>query len=302
MKYLLSLCIVLSLFLLRSDVVSAQSKDSGQLLRISPVIVHLPLSPSDTLRYDVTVENLRSVPLPLRLSKSDFSSESEDGGYVFTDSAKNPLLQWMSFSENEFILNAGEKRTITMTVQTPSTIDAGGYYGVVFFEPVLPQSDRQTTVSTRIGMLVLGTLGFSEEQKNAEILTYTLPFVSMPDSLPLTLRVKNTGLNFFTAKPIVTLRPILGHEKKHFIEEKIIFPNTVRRWENKLPIEQTPFGIYNATLSVSTGNGDSITKSQWILILPNVYVSTILIVVFFAVFILLFRRRLKEALKAFVQK
>lgn len=302
MKYFVSLLFIGGLLLFPAQNALAQETDSGQLLRISPVIVQIPLSPSDTLTYEVTVENLRSIPLPLRVSKSDFTSESEDGGYVFTETAQNPLLTWMSFSEEEFILDAGEKRTITMTVRTPGTVNAGGYYGVVFFEPVLPFAQQQTTVATRIGMLVLGTLGFSEESKNAEILTLDLPLITMPDSLPLTLRVKNTGLNFFTAKPILTLTPILGDEKQHFIEEKIIFPNTVRRWEETLSFAQTPAGFYKADLMVSTGNGNGVTQSQWMIILPNMYVLTILVAIVLILLGLILRKRLKKAYRAFVAK
>lgn len=172
-----------------------------------------------------------------------------------------------------------------------------------FFQPLRPQLNGETLVSAQVGVLLLGDLGVGREKENpGEILDFHLPFLSQSATMPFLLRVKNTSLAFFTAKPILHIKPLFGEEHLQFLEEKVIFPGKIRRWENPLTLEKLGIGIYQVTLQVSTGKGNSIQTTRTLLIFP--WVPVLLTLIVLSLFVGLFkkRKRLKKALRAFFAK
>lgn len=261
--------IAISLVLLQGKSSAVSAATPIQQLRVSPVIIHIPLTPLSETSYEVTVENLTAVPLPLKATFSDFDVATEDGGYVFTDTRTSPLLSWTSLDKTDVILPAKTKETLRIHLKTPQKIPLGGYYGILFFEPVLPQSKGNTLVSARVGVLLLANIGAVDSAAHkGEILSFSSGFLHETPTIPLRVRVKNTSLNFFTAKPMLTISPLLGESHQQALEEKIIFPGKVRRWEYPLRLEGVTYGIYHINIAVSTGGGDILREGQWIIILP----------------------------------
>ncbi len=277
-----------------------------QKLKVSPVIINVTLSPGKTYNHEVAIENLSSSPLPLRATLSDFMTGGEEGGYIFEETRANPLLSWIELNETEFILNPKEKKTLQMTITTPQSIPVGGYYGVLFFEPV-PQDDQTnvTKINSKIGVLMLANIGVADPNaKQAEILAFETNMFNTHGTVPLLLRVKNVALQFFSAKPLLTITPVIGWNgqvKEIELEEKIIFPGNVRRWTEENTIHDLAPNIYKAQIAVSTGNGQTMQDEHYFIVFPimqAVIVSTIVIVL---VFLLAKRKRLGKALQALIR-
>ena len=274
-----------------------------QTLRVSPVIINVNLSPNKTTTNEVRIENLTNTPLPLKATLNDFVTGGEEGGYVFEDTKTNPLLSWTKLSDDTFILNPKEKKKILMTVKTPTTIPVGGYYGVLFFQPVLQTASAQATqVSTKVGILMLANLGVPDDgHQKADILTFTPKQLSQDGTVPFLLRVQNTSLNFFTAKPILTINPVLPFsqvEKPVYLEEKLIFPDKVRRWTEDQTIHDLSPNIYKVHLSVSTGNGQMGTTDRYFVVFPVVKALIILMIILLIIFLTIKRNRLGTAARA----
>lgn len=295
----------------------SRAEAAMQTLKVSPVIVNVSLSPGKTYTHKVTVENLTNAPMPLRVSLNDFITSSEEGGYVFEETADNPLLSWIRLSESEMILNPKEKKVIIMTIQTPKSISLGGYYGVLFFEPVVQtQLPDATRVSSKVGVLMLANIGVPDPNaQKAEILEFSTPFIDEDGDIPFMLRVKNISLNFFTAKPIVTISPLvpilapqsLGNvdsshiNKSVTLEDKIVFPGKVRRWTEETTLQDLSPNIYKAQMAVSTGNGQYVTTVKYIVVFPLIKAAGIVMIVLVLLFILTKRKRLKKALAELVK-
>jgi len=274
-----------------------------QTLRVSPVIINIDLSPGKTSSHDATIENLTNSPIPLRASLNDFLTSGEEGGYIFEDSKENPLLSWITLSESNFILNPREKKKIHLVIKTPQTIPVGGYYGILFFEPVLQNTATAATqISSKIGILMLANIGIQDPNaKQTEILAFTPSQISQDGTVPFVLRVKNIALNFFTAKPILTVSPLLSFSnstKPQYLEEKIIFPGKVRRWTQDTTIQNLSPNIYKAHLIVSTGNGQSESQDQYFIVFPYMQVLLLLSIVIIVLFLFAKRKRLKATLTA----
>lgn len=238
-------------------------------LRVSPIIIPLTLLPNGRLTQEITVENLSNNPLPLRASFTDFNPGEEDGGYNFPDAKPNPLLSWTSVSPQELIIPAHSKRIVTLTVNLPREIPIGGYFGMLFFESV-PENKQQAAsrIVQRIGVLLLGNIGSPTETNLLQIKTFTLPLVSDATSLPFLLRLRNTGLEYVTAKPYFSIGELGGKNAKVFAEEKVIFPGKIRRWQDSVDLPNKSFGLYRITLSVSTGNGQIVKEEKLVIQAP----------------------------------
>lgn len=136
-----------------------------------------------------------------------------------------------------------------------------------------------------------------------EIASFELPTISQHPSVPLLLRVKNTSLNFFTAKPILKIKPFLfGDERTQFLEEKIIFPSKIRRWQSMVTLENIGIGIYHVTMQVSTGNGNIIQTTRTLIIFPWKPVLIFLIIALVLLWSVKNRTRLQKAMKALVSQ
>lgn len=278
-----------------------QASADTQSIRISPVIINLSLSPGKSTSHSATIENLTDTPLPLKAVMNDFSVSGEDGGYSFVETGNNPFLSWVSVNEKDSILKPREKKKITITIKTPDAIALGGYYGLLFFEPVQPHSTSATMVNTKIGILLLANIGVPDPNaRKAEIVQFSHPQITFDGSLPISLRVKNVSLNFISAKPSITLTPLIGVSsvmQPKYLEEKIIFPDKIRRWLDTQSINGLQPNIYQTTIALSTGNGRQETQISYTIVLPPVTTLLLLLTPILVLFLIFIRKRLKNAFK-----
>jgi len=265
-------------------------------LKVTPVIIPLQLSPNQTISKDIVIENISSVPQPLRAVFSDFETTGEDGGYNIQETAKNPLLSWSSVSPRELLIPAHSKATVRLEIRTPNKIPVGGYFGMLFFEPV-PEPSRiaqSTQVIARIGVLLLGSVGV-QDKRQLSVLTFDPPFLNNSGDIKTILRVKNTGLEYITAKPILTVTPLFATSSKTIWEDKVVFPGNVRRWEKTIQLPN--WNIYHLTMAVSKGNGKYITEERTVIVFPYLPILLILFVVVLLLLVIFKRKQIQKALK-----
>ena len=309
-KYLLGifLFVILTTYFLILTTSPAHA-ESPHILRVFPIIIHVPLSPDKTYKHEVTVENLTNNALPIRASLSDFLTTGEEGGYIFEETHNNPLLSWIRLSDTDLILNPHQKKKVSLTIKTPKSIPLGGYYGMLFFEMV-PQDTSlpSTRIIPKVGVLMLANVGVPDPKaKKAEIVTYSTGLFHQDNAIPLLLRVKNVSLHYFTAKPILTIYPLLPQLSQNpknpqlaqpqYLEEKIVFQGKIRRWEQQLTLADAQPNIYKATMKVSTGGGEYVEESRYFIILPLIPLFLLLLLIL----LIVFHKRILNAIKAFYQ-
>lgn len=267
-----------SCFIIHDSAPMAQAQTASSL-KVTPIIIPVVLSPNQKVTQRIILENIGTGALPLRAVFSDFEQASEDGGYLLQEKNSNSLASWLSLSEKEFIIPSKGKKQITLTIQTPKTIPIGGYYSLIFFEPVLHTVTKTgATVSSRIGILVLGDIGITNPgAKKAEIIDFSLGgFIHQESQTSLLLRVKNISLHHLNAKPKLVITPLFGKSQIYALDEKYIFPGKVRRWDTILQLNTTTIGIYEAVIKVSLGKGEQEITKTFFLLFP-VFQATIIV-------------------------
>jgi hypothetical protein len=290
---------------LRPQPVSAASQN---LIRVSPVILPIELSPGKISTYEITVENLTSNPLPLKATIEGFDSQDEDGGYVFTaDNATPPLVNWTTVDQPDLILESNKPKKLTITVKVPSTVSFGAYYAVIFLTPFSNQITNQPTIIPKIGVLLLANLGITtgNETPESQISILTNQFNHyFTDKFPLdlTLRVKNIALHYLTVKPIVKINNLItGNSETQELSEKIILPGKVRRWQDQIIPKYLKYGVYQIKINVSIGAGIQLSQYQYLVVVP--YKETLIITISLLIIYVLFtkRRNILKAMKALIK-
>ncbi len=248
------------------------AKEPRNVLSISPFIFNLRLSPGETYEKTMTVENILEVPLPIKLSVEDFLIQDEDGGYHFTKNKSSSVISWITLEETDFILEPKEKQEIHLTIQTPSKIPFGGYQGIIFVQPILPnQQQYSTLLNAKIGALVLANIGSQAYQIHpARILTFDMPLLTFSnENIPTTFRVQNNSLYHFSAKPLLSFDPLFGEVQSHPLLEQFLFPGKVRRWTESMNLEDLRPGVYLTKLHISVGNGVQISSKKYMIYIPK---------------------------------
>ena len=281
------------------DKASAQQPPVKAFMRVSPVILNLSLVPKKQYNYTITVENLLDTPLPLRTTLEDFQTQDEEGGYILNSTHASPLLSWVSFDKKELIIPPHAKETVALRITMPPKIQIGGYYGIVFFEPVLSKATTQIPLSSKVGVLMLANIGVpSNNSVKGEIVQFKLDkFLYQKGPISYLLRFKNTELLFYSAKPFLTLKPLFGKEQKFYLEEKFVFPGKTRRWESSVELPNYWHGLYKATLAVSTGQGKQIIKETYLMAFPIAFAVGITFLLLVIIFIFKRRKRFSKVMK-----
>jgi hypothetical protein len=272
--------------------------NTSQILRISPIVLKVLLDPGTTQTQTITVENLLDTPLPIRISVEGFDAPGEEGG-IQTSSQAAPLTSWISLDTSEALVPAKRTRAFEARVVVPATVPIGGYGAMIFFSPVLPGK----TVAAKIGVVVLANVGVAFDKKNTGDITEFRFDKQLYQEGPVkaTIRVKNTSLNYFTAKPSLTIKPLFGEEKIFELEEKTILPGKTRRWQKPLDVGNLRGVIYQAHLRVSLEQGDSVSAAQTFYGLPFTKIMLSALAVAITLYGIVFRGRAIKALRLLIK-
>jgi hypothetical protein len=274
-----------------------------QVIRVSPAIVDIELLPGNLTTYAVKVDNLTASPLPLTAAVEGFDASDEEGGYVFNNSnVQSPLSAWVTIDKPDMIIPANSAETVNLTVAIPKTVSLGGYYAVLFLTPVNQSAIRTQIVTPRVGVLLLANIGVQDPNAPATAKIKILDFaftkpVFDRENVSWILRAQNISLNFLTAKPILTLQPLIGKPIMINMAEKIILPGKIRRWNEIRQSSLIPYGIYNAGLMLSVGGGRQISQSSYLIVLPVRTIGLSLLLFIMIGYLFLKRKNLKKTLK-----
>jgi hypothetical protein len=262
--------LIISIFLFLAILPYSIHADS---IRVSPAIYTPVLSPGKTLEYDLTLENLLSIPLPVKLSLDDFQVQDKTGNIQIEDNSSSSVKSWVKMTPNDLILNPKEKRAVKIMIETPQEIPFGGYFGMIFAE--IKSQDSQgasSTLNTKIGSLIVANIGQSTQAtRNGDLNISSKPqqVIFSDKNLSIEFSVKNSSLYHFVARPFLSSSPLLSNTlHNEDLGEKFIFPYKSRQWSSRISPKLTFPGIYKLNLSISLGDGVKIDENFYVLYLP----------------------------------
>lgn len=266
-----------------------------QSLRISPIISQINLIAGQQATYAITIENLANKPLGIHANLSDFIDNS-------STTTLPKLAQWIHLSQTDLLIDPGKKTIITVTINPPNNIKDGGYYAVIFFTPFISQQKdiHKPIVLSKIGALVLATKGGLNYKNISEKTLISNFHIGSSNKFPVFVdfAVTNNYFTHFSAKPFLTISPLLGQEQIISLAEKHILPSQTKTWSEKIYPNISNAIFYKASLAVSVGQGSYIYSSvQYFFIFPLktffVGLSAIILVLLFFIY----HKRVRKAAK-----
>ncbi|MBI3341691.1 hypothetical protein HY024_01055 [Candidatus Curtissbacteria bacterium] len=291
--------------------VHAQSLDQttnkaiNSLINVSPIIIDTNLEKGKTQTYQIKIKNLLNVPLGISAHIEDFSPP--DPSQVDPNPPpQSPMISWSQLSDNSFILQENQEKTITLEIKTPADIKEGGYYETVFFTPFYSTQKQkdQPTVLSKIGALVFATYGnpnYNDLKNKVTIENLQTQLIYQKSPITFSFAVKNSYFNHFTAKPSLTVSPLLGKNQTHELLDKRILPAKTRTWKETISLNPTMLPLYKGHLAISVGQGNYIYKDIYFAVLPikqimlAILVASVLIVLKFG------RKRIRAALDSLLR-
>lgn len=281
-----------------------KSASNSQILRVSPVIMDIPLIPGKVITQTITLENMLDTPLPLQAKVEGFDTSDEEGGVqtAVSQTEVSPLVSWVKLDTTDFLIPPKGKKEVLFTVSVPAQVNVGGYYAVVFFTPLTAVTDAEVPqVIPKIGVILLANIGVPPDtaEKIAEIADFRFGRLVYDHSpVDLLLRVKNISLNYFSAKPrIILTRMLAGSSEEFQLPEKTILPGKIRRWELADAFGKRGSGVYKAHMLVSVGEGKEVKSIPvFFVILPYKMILIGILIITSILFVAIRRIRIIQAL------
>ena len=180
--------------------VSAATTDSGGSgigngYKISPVRTDLTINAGSSQTLTMYVQNISSVTENLQVLVNDFVARNDESGgpalLVNGQSApQHGLMKYITVSNPTMTLQPNEQKSFAVTVNIPTGVAGGGYFGAVRVAPVGAVSGKNVNLSASVASLILVRVpGNITEQLSI------LSFESLSGSSPHTFFTNNKSLN-----------------------------------------------------------------------------------------------------------
>ncbi len=243
------------------------------------------------------------MPLPIRTVVENFESTDEEGGYNLKPmNPPSPFLSWIKIENSDMIIPAQSKRVIPVTVKIPAIVPVGGYYVIIFLEPILPHDALYSNlIRSKIGVVMLANIGVPNYPGEKGKIVQFAPQKNFIDNEPveLNLRFKNTSLYHYSTKPFIVIESLWADPIRKEIDEKVVLPGKTRSWKNTLALPSQNRIVYKITARVSTGQGNFIDATTYVFSFPltkTLIVTSVTILLFI---VIRKRRKFRDAVGEF---
>lgn len=259
---------------------SVGAGDYGDFV-VGPGKIELPLAPGGTRIVEMTVTNRLGEPRLFKLEVEDAAGTKDPSRPVILlgdDIGPYTLKDYLHFPEDSFVLGAGERARIPVTVALPEDAEPGGRYGSVLVTTTTLPNETGVSSNAQTGSAIvsrIGTLFFITTPGQVELDGQLTGFSTIPDKtfftkgpIDFSILFENNGSIHLNPYGTISISNMLG-EEVGFIEMDpwYALPQSLRfrevSWDRELMI-----GRYTATLELNRGYNDVIdtaTISFWIL-------------------------------------
>ncbi|MCB9823027.1 hypothetical protein H6800_02025 [Candidatus Nomurabacteria bacterium] len=301
--------LIVSLFVVLGSHVFGQSGSNqlGQGLEISPPLLKVDADPGQTVTATIKLRNITDSTLIASANINDFIAQGEEGLPKLlldetADTSSYGIKTWVNNIE-DLTIAPKEQQVVEVVMNVPANASPGGHYGVIRFSAAAPEvKDTGVSLSASIGSLVLVKVS-GDIQESATVEQFGVSkndkSGSFFESGPLTIfeRIKNTGNVHFQPTGTVTVKNFRGTEiAKLKVNQNggNVLPDSVRKFEQELN-KSNLFGRYTATMDISYGNNQRLTKDTSFWVIPYRLIAMIIGAVVLAV--ILIKRYNKHIIK-----
>lgn len=246
---------------------------------VGPGLAEIQVAPGETVTQDIMVTNRISGSRVFKLEVEDITGSADGSRSVsLTGDVKGPysLRDWISFPEDSFTLELGERARIPVTITVPLDAEPGGFYGSVLIStdrtadaPEGATTPRQPLIA-RIGSLFFVTVEGDAERSGEVLEIKTITDSAWYEEGPIDLGIlyENTGSVHLNPYGELTVTNMFGEEVGFVqLEPWFVLPKSLRireiTWDREFLL-----GRYTVTAKVNRGYDnivDEVSTTFWVL-------------------------------------
>lgn len=292
-----------------APVAQAATEGSSQALEISPPVVNLSGDPGETVKTQISIRNVATVPLVVKSQVNDFVASGEDGipKLLLEEGEESPysMKSWFS-ALNQLNLQPKKIENLTISIAIPKNAAPGGYFSTIRFTATAPGVEGNgVALSASLGALVLMRVN-GDAKENLSIAEFNTidsdnKTAWLFESIPVNflLRTKNDGNLHEQPVGQATIKDMFGNTiglVNINLERKNVLPGSTRRFEAPLDKavigDRMLFGRYTADLIVTYGtNGKKVASHISFWVLPWKLILIVIIVLIGGFFLIRFGLR-----------
>ena len=296
LKYLLgAFALVLTTFFAGFTPVYAEEIPKRRL-QLSPAKFDLDeLKPGETKEITLKVQNTGSEKFGYEVSVTPYSVVGEEYQQDFSaETNYTDIVDWISLSETEGEVEPDQQNLITIKVEVPQDVPAGGQYAAIM---VRMKENTQAsgegaaiTAYKQAGSIIFASVD-GETRKTGSIVESKIPSFLFTPPITATSVVENTGNIHSNATYILQVYPLFGSEEVYTNEESPlripILPETRRL--NTISWDGAPqLGIFKVKQTVKFLDKTEVTEKV-VFLCPIWFLLIILAIIFLLIFLIVSR-------------
>jgi len=254
-------------------------------LTITPSIYEGAITQGETTSQIFELRNNSHVPLPIKCYTRNFDANGEEGGVSIPeeeDSKRFSPRSWIEVVSADFVIQPQTIRQITVNFHPPKDLPPGGYYAILFAEPLLPESfigDSSLKIGGRLGSLFF-LISPGDTSEKGKITSADFPryiFSSTPPELKI--HFQNEGnVHLRPSGKIVVTNLITKKSRDFEVPEFTVLPGKVRQSKVLLSNLRWP-GYYRGELELKYGKEQTragASANFWYLPWPAIFVIIVM--------------------------
>jgi len=307
-RFLKNVQVVLALFVATlgmtiggSSAAQAQSANSSNILKISPLRTDIQIKPGESSTVQIVVTNLTNSSVTVRPFENDFVSNDEDGtpSIILDQDEFAPTHSLKRFLAplKDVTIPANDNVLVEVRISVPATTQAGGYFGAIRFAPASPDGGGQVNTNASVASLILLTVPGDAVEK-LELTDFAVlqgdkaaTDFRTPNNLKASFRFENKGNVQMGPFGKISVKKgdavIYDADFNNKNPRDMILPDGARRWD--VPLENIGgFGHYtvNATFTYGSKNQSiDVERSFWVIPMAVIVAAIVTIVVIVGVIV-----------------
>ncbi|MBP9699945.1 hypothetical protein KBD71_01550 [Candidatus Woesebacteria bacterium] len=253
---------------------------SDQLnLTLSPIVAQLTAKPGETVTTEIRIRNNGQKPEPVQIYSLPLEAEARTGKPKIRERRGDDIyLDWVQFSQTEFVIEPQEWQSIKVTFQPPKEAAFSYYYALTIERTSAKTNNGNTTqISGAPAILLLATVDSPFAKRELSLEAFGVKH-SLVEFLPQTFEVEIENIGNVHTTPMGNIF-IDGQGKKDLTvlplnpNSGVVLPNSTRvleiPWSEGFPLRTKEglswdfskanllrFGRYTAHLLLVFDNGE----------------------------------------------
>lgn len=262
---------------------------------VGPGRAEIEVVPGETVTQEISVTNRISETREFRLEVEDITGSKDGSSAVsLTGSERGPysIRDYISFPEDSFVLELGERARIPVTISVPPDAEPGGYYGSVLVSTTRLGSSPEGAAPRSPIIARVGSLMFLKVKGETKVEGKTIDLTLVNDKwwyekgpIEMGILYENTGSVHVNPYGELSITNMFGEQVGYVeLEPWFVLPNSLRvreiTWDREFLL-----GRYTVKAQVNRGYEDIVDEvSVTFWVMPWKIVGG----VFFVLFIIIF--------------